>query len=49
MYGICLEKNFAMVKEMGALLFTYANKDWMQAIRELGGADIVTDSLGFES
>ena len=48
-YGTCSEKNFAAIEALGATPFTYANKDWIQAMKDLGGADIVTDPLGFES
>ena len=48
-YGTCSEKNFAAVEAHGATPFTYANKDWMKAMKDLGGADVVLDPLGFES
>ncbi|KAL8784758.1 MAG: hypothetical protein Q9213_003789 [Squamulea squamosa] len=48
-YGTCSEKNFAAIEKLGATPFTYANKKWIQAMKDLGGADIVFDPLGFES
>ncbi|KAL8793213.1 MAG: hypothetical protein Q9195_004149 [Heterodermia aff. obscurata] len=48
-YGTCSEKNHAAIKAAGATPFTYTNKDWMQAMKDLGGADVVFDPLGFQS
>ncbi|KAH7395347.1 chaperonin 10-like protein [Phaeosphaeria sp. MPI-PUGE-AT-0046c] len=48
-YGTASEKNQAAVREAGATPFTYANKDWMPAMKNMGGAHYVFDPLGFES
>ena len=48
-YGTCSQKNHAAIKAAGATPFTYTNKDWMQAMKDFGGADAVFDPLGFES
>ncbi|KAL8905114.1 MAG: hypothetical protein Q9171_006793 [Xanthocarpia ochracea] len=48
-YGTCSEKNFAAIEKLRATPFTYTNKDWMQSMTSLGGADVVFDPLGFES
>ena len=48
-YGTASERNFAAIREMGATPFTYANKAWIQAIKDLGGVHAVFDALGFQS
>ncbi|KAL8668697.1 MAG: hypothetical protein Q9168_006686 [Polycauliona sp. 1 TL-2023] len=48
-YGTCSEKNFAAIEKLGATPFTYTDKRWIQSMKELGGADVVFDPLGFES
>ncbi|KAF1919891.1 chaperonin 10-like protein [Ampelomyces quisqualis] len=48
-YGTASEKNHAAVREAGATPFTYSNKDWMTAMIDMGGAEVVFDPLGFES
>lgn len=48
-YGTAAERNHAALKEAGAHPFLYTNKDWIQAMKELGGAHAVFDALGFES
>ncbi|KAL8915287.1 MAG: hypothetical protein Q9172_006905 [Xanthocarpia lactea] len=48
-YGTCSERNLAAIERLGATPFTYTNKDWMQTMMSLGGADVVCDPLGFES
>ncbi|KAI4255399.1 MAG: hypothetical protein L6R42_006760 [Xanthoria sp. 1 TBL-2021] len=48
-YGTCSEKNFAAIEKLGATPFTYTEKNWIQSIKSLGGADVVFDPLGFES
>ena len=37
------------LRKLGAIPFDYSTKDWISAMRELGGADAVFDALGFES
>ncbi|KAF2829052.1 GroES-like protein [Ophiobolus disseminans] len=48
-YGTASEKNHAAVREAGANPFVYSNKDWMQAMKNAGGAHFVFDPLSFES
>ena len=37
------------LRQQGAMPFDYANKNWIGAMKELGGVDAVFDPLGFES
>lgn len=37
------------LRQMGAVPFDYSNKNWMSAMKGLGGVDAVFDPLGFES
>ncbi|TGJ87964.1 hypothetical protein E0Z10_g859 [Xylaria hypoxylon] len=48
-YGTASERNHAELKSRGAHPFVYTNKDWIQAMKNLGGADAVFDPLGFDS
>ncbi|KAF2501414.1 GroES-like protein [Lophium mytilinum] len=48
-YGTASPKNHDAIKQLGATPFTYANKDWISAMTELGGVHAVFDALGFES
>jgi NADPH:quinone reductase-like Zn-dependent oxidoreductase len=48
-YGTASSKNHAAVREAGATPFDYANKDWIMAMKTIGGAHAVFDPLGFES
>ena len=48
-YGTASEKNHAAIKEQGGTPFTYKNKDWMQFMESIGGADVILDPLGGES
>ncbi|KAF4634098.1 hypothetical protein G7Y89_g4021 [Cudoniella acicularis] len=50
-YGTASPKNHAAVIKglPGATPFDYANKDWMTAMKDLGGVKVVFDPLGFES
>jgi len=48
-YGTASEYNHAAVREAGAHPFVYTNKDWIQAMNNIGGAHVVFDPLGFES
>ncbi|KAL7935467.1 GroES-like protein [Trichoderma chlorosporum] len=48
-YGTAAERNHAALKEAGAHPFLYTNKDWIRAMKELGGVHAVFDALGFES
>lgn len=48
-YGTASERNHALIREAGATPFTYTNKDWMTTMKNMGGAEVVFDPLGFES
>ncbi|TFB00574.1 Protein indc11 [Trichoderma ghanense] len=48
-YGTAAERNHASLREAGAHPFVYTNKDWIKAMKELGGVHAVFDALGFES
>jgi NADPH:quinone reductase-like Zn-dependent oxidoreductase len=48
-YGTASAANHAAVREAGATPFVYSDKNWMTAMKDLGGADVVYDALGFES
>ncbi|CAG8979099.1 hypothetical protein HYALB_00000230 [Hymenoscyphus albidus] len=50
-FGTASSKNHAAITTglPAATPFTYENKDWIQAMKNAGGADAVFDPLGFES
>ncbi|KAL0938475.1 zinc-binding dehydrogenase [Colletotrichum truncatum] len=48
-YGTASERNHEAIRAQGGKPFVYTNKDWMKAMKDLGGADAVFDPLGFES
>ncbi|KAL7942499.1 GroES-like protein [Trichoderma barbatum] len=48
-YGTAAERNHAALKKAGAHPFLYTNKDWIKAMKEIGGVHAVFDALGFES
>ncbi|KAF2973002.1 hypothetical protein GQX73_g510 [Xylaria multiplex] len=48
-YGTASERNHTELKSRGAHPFVYTNKDWIQAMKDLGGADAVFDPLGYDS
>lgn len=48
-YGTASERNHAELKSRGAHPFVYTNKDWIQAMKDIGGADAVFDPLGYDS
>ncbi|WPH00270.1 Hypothetical protein R9X50_00309400 [Acrodontium crateriforme] len=48
-YGTASERNHVMLKTLGWTPYVYSNKNWIQSMKEIGGADIVFDPLGFES
>ena len=48
-YGTASEYNHAAVRAAGAHPFVYTNKEWMRAMKDIGGAHVVFDPLGFES
>jgi NADPH:quinone reductase-like Zn-dependent oxidoreductase len=48
-YGTASAANHAAIREAGAMPFVYTDKNWMTAMKDVGGADVVYDALGFES
>lgn len=48
-YGTASVAKHEELKRLGAVPFDYANKDWIGAMRRIGGADAVFDALAFES
>ncbi|KAF2010169.1 GroES-like protein [Aaosphaeria arxii CBS 175.79] len=48
-YGTASESQFDALRAQGAHPFVYTNKDWIQAMKDMGGAHAVFDPLGFES
>jgi NADPH:quinone reductase-like Zn-dependent oxidoreductase len=48
-YGTASVANHAAVREAGATLFVYSDKNWMTTMKDLGDANLVYDALGFES
>jgi synaptic vesicle membrane protein VAT-1 len=48
-FGTASAKKHDELRTLGAVPFEYANKNWIPAIKELGGVDAVFDPLGFES
>ncbi|KAI1187081.1 zinc-binding dehydrogenase [Nemania serpens] len=48
-YGTASERNHAELISRGAKPFVYTNKDWIKAMKDLGGAHAVFDPLGYDS
>ncbi|WYZ42479.1 hypothetical protein EsH8_VI_000178 [Colletotrichum jinshuiense] len=48
-YGTASERNHEAIRAEGGKPFVYTDKSWIQAMKDLGGADAVFDALGFES
>jgi NADPH:quinone reductase-like Zn-dependent oxidoreductase len=48
-FGTASAKKHDQLRLLGAVPFDYTNKNWITAIKELGGVDAVFDPLGFES
>ncbi len=48
-YGTASERNHAALRARGAHPFVYTDKRWIAAMKDLGGAHVVFDALGFES
>ena len=48
-FGTAAKGKQEYLRSLGAVPFEYANKDWIAAMKELGGADAVFDPLGYES
>lgn len=48
-YGTASLRNHELVHSYGAHPFVYTDKKWMEAMTDMGGADVVFDALGFES
>lgn len=48
-FGTASERNHDKIREQGGTPFVYTDKNWMKAMKDLGGAHVVFDSIGFES
>jgi synaptic vesicle membrane protein VAT-1 len=48
-YGTASARNHDGLRKLGAHPFVYTDKNWMTAMKEMGGADAVLDPLGFDS
>lgn len=48
-YGTASQRNHDTLRAMGFQPFVYTDKNWMTAMKDLGGADAAFDPLGFES
>jgi NADPH:quinone reductase-like Zn-dependent oxidoreductase len=48
-YGTASAKKHDELRQLGATPFDYTNKNWITAMKGLGGVDAVFDPLGFES
>ena len=48
-YGTASARNHDAIIAEGGHPFVYNNKDWMKAMKDMGGAHAVFDPLGFES
>ncbi|KIW52572.1 hypothetical protein PV05_08202 [Exophiala xenobiotica] len=48
-YGTASARNHQAIRDLGATPFEYRNKDWIQAMKDMGGVQAVYDPLGFES
>jgi len=48
-YGTAAQSKHAELREAGATPFVYTDKNWIMAMKAIGGAHIVMDPLGFES
>jgi synaptic vesicle membrane protein VAT-1 len=48
-YGTASERNHDDLRRLGAIPFTYKNKDWITEMQRLGGVHYAFDPLGFES
>ena len=48
-FGTAAKGKHEELRKLGATPFEYANKDWIGAMRGMGGVDAVFDPLGYES
>ncbi len=48
-FGTASPGKHEQLRQLGAVPFDYSNKNWISAMKELGGVDAVFDPLGFES
>jgi synaptic vesicle membrane protein VAT-1 len=48
-FGTASSKKHDQLRQLGAVPFDYANKNWIPAIQKRGGVDAVFDPLGYES
>ena len=48
-YGTASQRHHDVLRSLGFEPFVYNNKDWMNSIKDVGGADAAFDPLGYES
>ncbi|KIV79282.1 hypothetical protein PV11_06850 [Exophiala sideris] len=48
-YGTASARNHQAIRDLGATPFEYKNKDWIKAMKDMGGVQAAYDPLGFES
>ena len=48
-YGTASPRNHEAIRSLGWTPYDYRSKDWIQAMQNMCGADVVFDPLGFES
>jgi len=48
-FGTASPSKHEELRKLGAVPFDYSNKNWITAVRQLGGVNAVFDPLGFES
>ncbi|KAK4545839.1 hypothetical protein LTR36_002403 [Oleoguttula mirabilis] len=48
-YGTASERNHEAFRSLGWTPYVYTEKQWMAAVKKMGGADVIFDPLGFES
>ena len=48
-FGTASSRRHEELRQLGAVPFDYSNKNWIAAMRKLGGVDAVFDPLGFQS
>src|ERR1700687_4356103 len=48
-FGTATVSKHEELRKLGAVPFDYSNKQWISAIKDLGGVDAVFDPLGYES
>jgi NADPH:quinone reductase-like Zn-dependent oxidoreductase len=48
-FGTASRGKHNQLRQFGAVPFDYSNKNWISAMQQLGGVDVVFDPLGYES